>query len=252
MKRSGAGEEDLSSIEKLASLELGKTTPFRVFVWRVRRAIRDILGGNDILVVEESVRNTRFQAREIYRSVNAFMAKYLPKLERSTSVDVARKMVKDQIVELGYRIVEEDLAKPWGAYYRMSNQDAERFIQEFFPDLSITEAKLGRDDVELSPKFLLVAPGHRLSWQYHDRRAERWRFLTKGAYYRSHSDEMPVAIQTAKAGEVVQFDAGERHRLGSDPYSKEYTLVAEIWQHINQDNRSDEDDIVRLEDDYQR
>lgn len=56
----------------------------------------------------------------------------------------------------------------------------------------------------------------------------------------------------ATPGEVVQFDAGERHRLGSQPYSKTYTLVAEIWQHTDQKHHSDEDDIVRLQDDYSR
>lgn len=245
-------DESFSSVQRLASVQLGKTTPFRIFVWRMRRAIRDLLRGNDILIVEESARNARFQAREIYRSVNAFMAKYFSKLERDTPINVARKMVHDQINHLGYRIVEQDLTKPWGAYYRMSSLDAERFVHEFFPDLSMVEARLGREDVELSPKFLLVAPGHRLSWQYHDRRAERWRFLTSGAYYRSHDNKLPSTLTVARAGTVVQFDAGERHRLGSEPYSKNYTLVAEIWQHTDQDKHSDEDDIVRLEDDYKR
>jgi hypothetical protein len=54
----------------------------------------------------------------------------------------------------------------------------------------------------------------------------------------------------AEAGEVVQFQTSERHRLEGMPDS--LVLVAEIWQHVDGDHPSDEDDIVRLHDDYQR
>lgn len=241
-----------SSVEKLSSIQLGSTTPLKLLVWRIRRGIRNILSGNDILVVDDAKQTSKHTAREIYRGVNSFVSRHLPRLIKDTPIDVARKMVQDQIDHLDYSIVEQDLTKPWGAYYRMDSSQAQRFIEEFFPGLSLSEAMLGRDDVELSPKILLVAPGHRLSWQYHDRRAERWRFLTPGAYYRSHSDELPNHLIQAEAGEVVQFDAGERHRLGSHPYSKGYTLVAEIWQHTHKQKPSDESDIVRLQDDYHR
>ena len=51
-------------------------------------------------------------------------------------------------------------------------------------------------------------------------------------------------------GDVVQFEAGECHRLvgGSDGV----TLVAEIWQHTDPTMHSDEADITRLQDDYKR
>jgi mannose-6-phosphate isomerase len=252
MKRQGTKKDSSASAEAIAAVELGKTTPLRVVIWRLRRRLRDALGGKDLLIVEPGVRNARYKAREAYRSVGAFMTRNFPKLVVDTPIEVARKMVHDRIVELGYHIIEEDLSKPWGAYYRMAGDDAHRFVQEFFPGLSLTEAKLGRKDVELSPKFLLVAPGHRLSWQYHNRRAERWRFLTAGAYYRSHDDAAPDILLHGKAGQVVQFDAGERHRLCSEPHSKNYTLVAEIWQHTDDTHHSDENDIIRLQDDYKR
>lgn len=252
MKQQSEKREPSLSVKAIAAVELGKTTPFRVFIWRLRRGLRDALGGKDLLIVESEAQNARYKAREVYRSVSAFMAKNFPKLVVDTPIEIARKMVHDRIKELGYYIVEEDLKKPWGAYYRMASDDAERFVQEFFPGLSLVEAKLGRKDVELSPKFLLVAPGHRLSWQYHSRRAERWRFLTAGAYYRSHDDAMPDILIHGRAGQVVQFDAGERHRLCSEPYSKNYTLVAEIWQHTDNRHHSDENDIIRLQDDYKR
>lgn len=239
------------SIDKINELNLGETSKLKLFVWKVRRSLRDTLKGKDVLDVEAKARGSGEKVREVYRLVDSFMSKHFPSLVSETPVEVATKMVHDKVIELGYTIVEEDTNKPWGAYYRMSGDEADRFIHEFFPGLSITEARLGREDMELSPKFLLVAPGHRLSWQYHDRRAERWRFLTDGSYHRSHSDDQGELI-SAIAGEVVQFDAGERHRLCANVNGESYTLVAEIWQHTVAGQPSNEADIVRLQDDYKR
>jgi mannose-6-phosphate isomerase-like protein (cupin superfamily) len=149
----------------------------------------------------------------------------------------------------GYEIVELNSAKPWGAYFRINSNQVDQFVKDFFPGLTIEEARLGIEDAELSPKILLVAPGQRLSWQYHDRRAERWTFLTDGAYEKSLTDDEGEPV-TAIPGEVVQFQRSERHRLIGAATT--YTVVAEIWQHSDPKNLSSEDDIVRLADDYQR
>lgn len=148
-----------------------------------------------------------------------------------------------------YEIIEVDDQKPWGAYIRIDGAQAERFITEFFPGLTMDEARLGMENAELSPKLLIVAPGARLSWQYHERRAERWNFLTPGGYYKSDSDQQGE-LHHAKAGEVVQIARSERHRLVGD--AQRYTMVAEIWQHIDPNEPSREEDIIRLADDYQR
>ncbi len=151
--------------------------------------------------------------------------------------------------EADYSFVEINSDKPWGAYLRVDSSQADRFVEEFFPGLTAEEARLGVEGAELSPKFLIVKPGERLSWQYHHRRAERWRFLTPGAYRKSVSDEESDRIEAA-ADEVVQFQTGERHRLEGVPNG--VVLVAEIWQHSDVEQPSNEDDIVRLSDDYQR
>lgn len=157
--------------------------------------------------------------------------------------------IQQLIDDAGYEIAECNGDKPWGAYFRLSSDQADRFVEEFFPGLSSTEARLGNEAAELSPKFLIVSPGRRLSWQYHDRRAERWAFLTDGAYCRSATDE-PGDLNIVEPGHVVQFAQGERHRgVG---LSDGYTVIAEIWQHTNFNHLSDEDDIVRLQDDYSR
>lgn len=165
----------------------------------------------------------------------------------------SKNKVVDTIQSLGesndYTVVERNDEKPWGAYLRLSNNDADKFVSEFFPGLSSTEARLGNDTAELSPKFLIVSPRHRLSWQHHDRRAERWAFLTEGGYHKSTTDDQGD-LQTASAGDIVQFGKGERHRLVGAQHG--YTIVAEIWQHIDDSMPSDENDITRLADDYQR
>ena len=148
-----------------------------------------------------------------------------------------------------YEAVEINTNKPWGAYICIRNDQADDFVREFFPGLSLSDARLGVDDIELSPKILIVAPGQRLSWQYHYRRAERWAFLTDGSYNKSLTDD-PGESVIAEPGTTVQFQESERHRLNGTP--DDYVVVAEIWQHTNPAAPSDEDDIVRLHDDYAR
>ena len=157
--------------------------------------------------------------------------------------------IRSSIENADYTIVEEDITKPWGAYFRLDGNQADKFTAEFFPGLNPDEARLGNPDAELSPKILLVAPEQRLSWQYHHERAERWAFLTDGGYHKSLTDDQGE-LQYAHEGDVVQFATGERHRLAG--IIGQWTLVAEIWQHTNPNSPSNEADIVRLADDYSR
>ena len=152
-------------------------------------------------------------------------------------------------VRAGYQIVEKNTEKPWGAYLRIDSSQADEFVNDFFPGLTPDEARLGIEGAELSPKFLIVKPDQRLSWQYHDRRAERWCFLTPGGYRKSLTDDESERVEV-QPGEIVQFERGERHRL--EGRFDGIVVVAEIWQHSQPDAPSDEDDIVRLADDYQR
>lgn len=179
------------------------------------------------------------------------LKEFCASLDNSGEID--KKNFVDDITlaigRYGYKIAEINADKPWGAYIRFDNDDAEKFVNEFFEDTTINEAKLGNDDAELSPKILIVSPKQRLSWQKHFRRAERWKFLTPGGYYKSQTDDQGD-LNLSTFGDVVQFEQGERHRLVGD--EEKYTLVAEIWQHVDPKNLSDEDDIVRIEDDYIR
>jgi mannose-6-phosphate isomerase-like protein (cupin superfamily) len=94
-----------------------------------------------------------------------------------------------------------------------------------------------------------VAPEKRLSWQYHFRREEVWKLVAGASeIVRSNTDEQTNPLEM-KIGELVILDKGERHRLLG---KHNWGVVAEIWMHTDPENPSDEDDIVRLQDDYFR
>lgn len=209
-----------------------------------------MLGGKDVLDTTQSPAQGRSAVREVYLKFDDFITKYLPNIVKETPCEVALKRVRETLeTDLGYHFADVDETKPWGAYYRMADDEADRFLEEFFPGLDPLEARLGQKGLVLSPKILLVYPGQRLSWQYHDRRAERWRFLTPGGYHRSHSDDQGEPVMVSP-DTIVQFATGERHRLIAP--ADTYTLVAEIWQHTDLKHPSEEADIVRLADDYKR
>lgn len=150
------------------------------------------------------------------------------------------------IAKNNFIIAEIDETKPWGAYFRLEDTDAEKFIDTYFSDIKDQFSTFAG----LSPKFLLVAPGERLSWQYHLNRAEHWRILqgTVGVKLSNDNTEPQKYIETTE-GELVQFPALKRHRLiGLD----ECSVVVEIWEHTNPVRPSDEFDIVRVADDYNR
>ena len=105
-----------------------------------------------------------------------------------------------------------------------------------------------RVEGKLSPKILVVKPGARLSWQYHHRRMEIWQ-IYKGevGIVRSNDDNEGELIRFSE-GEQIRIVQGERHRLIG---LEDYGIVAEIWQHTEA-TPSDEEDIVRVQDDFKR
>lgn len=102
---------------------------------------------------------------------------------------------------------------------------------------------------KLSPKILLVAPHQRLSWQYHHRRAERWRLIDGEAGVIRSEDDVQGQLEVLKKGDTITLQQGERHRLVGLEY---WGVVAEIWQHTDAENPSDENDILRVQDDFGR
>ena len=151
--------------------------------------------------------------------------------------------IEKHLATQGLGISDSDPTRPWGGFFVIEEKDADKFISIYFPDQDISR------DKKLSPKILIVAPNKRLSWQYHHRRAELWKLVGGLAgVVRSDDDHEKETIHLKK-GETIQLEQGERHRLiGLD----EWGVVAEIWQHTDKERPSDENDIVRLQDDFGR
>jgi len=150
------------------------------------------------------------------------------------------------VVERGFDVVDEDRGRPWGGFLIVDERQAIEFARAFFPRSSEEEL---RGFEKLSPKVLVVAPGRRLSWQYHRRRAEIWRLIggRAGVVLSETDEETPV--RELSEGEAVTVGRGERHRLvGLDGWG----VLAEIWKHTDPERPSDEEDIVRLDDDFGR
>ncbi len=148
--------------------------------------------------------------------------------------------------QLHLDIIKEDKSRPWGGFYVIDESQAAQFAKHFFPEEDFEALKISE---KLSPKILMVAPGKRLSWQYHHRRAEIWRCIDgEVAVATSHTD-VEKEKHILKPGDKIKLKQGERHRLiGLDGWG----VVAEIWQHTDAANPSDEDDIIRLQDDFGR
>lgn len=147
---------------------------------------------------------------------------------------------------LDFEIIKQDRDRPWGGFLVINESQAARFAQEFFPEEDFEALKISE---KLSPKILLVAPAKRLSWQYHFRRAEIWRCIDgEVAVATSMTDEEQNRTTLSKF-DKIKLQQGERHRLiGLDGWG----VVAEIWQHVDAAKPSDEEDIVRLQDDFGR
>ncbi|MBK6976949.1 MAG: phosphoheptose isomerase [Cytophagaceae bacterium] len=146
----------------------------------------------------------------------------------------------------GFKVVSTDHQRPWGGFFVIDESQAPAFIAKFFSHLSL-EDFAGFE--KLSPKILVVAPQKRLSWQYHHRRAEIWKLIAGVAgVVISDTDKETIPLPLS-VGQVINLKCGERHRLlGADGYG----VVAEIWQHTDKENPSNEDDIVRVQDDFGR
>lgn len=151
-----------------------------------------------------------------------------------------------QVREQGFTIVDEDRERPWGGFFVIDEDQAQQFANTYFDSIPVDELKISG---KLSPKILIVQPQKRLSWQYHHRRAEIWKVIEGPVgVMRSDTDEQGP-VETVESGDLVRLQQGERHRLvGQDKWG----ILAEIWQHTDANNPSDEDDIVRVQDDFGR
>ena len=154
--------------------------------------------------------------------------------------------IQEELSQLQIQISNTDFTRPWGGFFVLDEADADKFIAEFFPTFKKEDLMLGN---KLSPKILVVAPQQRLSWQYHHRRAEIWRVVRGEIGVVMSETNEQTELNQFEPGDVIVLNKGQRHRLVG---LKDWGIIAEIWQHTDIEHPSDEEDIVRLQDDFGR
>ena len=153
--------------------------------------------------------------------------------------------VRKELESMGFKITDSDTQRPWGGFFYIDESQAQAFSNRFFNGLDVESLRI---DGKLSPKILMVKPKAKLSWQYHNRRAEIWQVYKGSVGIVQSETDVENEMQTYKPGNQIKLNQGVRHRLiGLDDYG----IVAEIWQHTNS-IPSDEDDIIRVQDDFGR
>ncbi len=90
-------------------------------------------------------------------------------------------------------------------------------------------------------KRIEVDPGERLSYQYHNKRSESWTIVEGVATITLDGDVKDYAY-----GETVQIHQGVKHRIENKGIKKVIFLEIQTGTYFG------EDDIVRIEDDYNR
>lgn len=112
--------------------------------------------------------------------------------------------------------MENDI-RPWGQYWVLDDSDTHKV------------------------KRIQVNPGGRLSYQYHHKRAEVWTMVQGVGRI-----TLDGVVKDYPAGEVAIIPLGAKHRIenpGTEPL---------IFIEVQHGTYFGEDDIVRIEDDYDR
>ncbi|MFD2247155.1 phosphoheptose isomerase [Pontibacter ruber] len=154
--------------------------------------------------------------------------------------------LKHELETKGFTVEKQDRTRPWGGFFVIDEEQAQRFADTYFDGISVDDLKISG---KLSPKILVVAPEKRLSWQYHHRRAEIWQVIKGTVGVVTSDTDEEGERKTLGPGDKIKLQQGERHRLvGLDDWG----VLAEIWQHTDAGKPSDEEDIVRVQDDFGR
>ena len=143
-------------------------------------------------------------------------------------------------------VVSSDFTRPWGGFFVIDENQAQEFANLYFDGLDFSGLRVSG---KLSPKILLVKPEARLSWQYHHRRKETWRVVNGPVGIARSLTNEQGPVKTFETGNKVVMEKGERHRLIG---LNNWGVVAEFWQHTDLNHPSDEEDVIRVQDDYKR
>ena len=97
------------------------------------------------------------------------------------------------------------------------------------------------DEVNYKIKRIEVNPGQRLSYQYHKKRSEAWTIVSGSAIVTINGDEKQLNV-----GETVFIPQGAKHRVENKSNNKLEFIEVQTGSYFG------EDDIVRIQDDYNR
>ena len=151
--------------------------------------------------------------------------------------------IKQEIESFGFYVVDHDFNRPWGAFLLIDESQSTDFIHAF---ISKENFKV---EGKVSPKILILDPNARLSWQFHLRRKEVWRVYKNSVGFIRSNNNNQNEMEILNQGDTIFLKVQERHRLIG---LSKFGVVAEIWIHTDLNNLSNEQDIVRLQDDYSR
>lgn len=107
--------------------------------------------------------------------------------------------------------------RPWGAFYVI------------------------HDEPNYKLKRIEVKPNSRLSYQYHNKRSECWTIVQGSGLITIDGDDMKIS-----QGESVKIKQGSKHRIYNN--TSEHLVFIEVQT----GTYFGEDDIIRIEDDYNR
>ena len=120
------------------------------------------------------------------------------------------KDTQKDIEALSFKIVSKDFERPWRGFLVIDESQAQAFANQFFKGIDVNTLRIGG---KLSPKILIIKPKSRLSWQYHNRRAEIWQ-VYKGAAGIIRSDtNIENEMKIYSEGDQIILQQVERHRL---------------------------------------
>jgi len=168
------------------------------------------------------------------------------KLTRRLSKSDVFEKIKNYLQENEFKIINLDETRPWGGFFVIDENQSQKFVDFFFNGV---EDSKNKHILKISPKILIVQPAKRLSWQYHHRRAELWKVIGGEVGVVQSENDHENQVKTKRINDLIKLKQGERHRLIG---LENWGIVAEIWQHIDHLQPSDENDIVRLQDDFGR
>lgn len=111
----------------------------------------------------------------------------------------------------------EKVDRPWGKFYVI------------------------RDELNYKLKIIEVNSGHRLSYQYHKKRTESWTIVE--GYGTLKLDGKNIELQS---GDNIKIPKNAKHRITNNGLKKLVFIEVQTGTYFG------EDDIVRIEDDYNR